>query len=427
MSEEEELSARAAAKVQEAAANVQHVTKRRQRITGDRADAVARRYFDALSAHDLDAAVAMWAEGGRENVRGQVDVTAPEGVRDFIGELFGAVPDVRFELLSTTTEDDRCAVQWRLRGTFAGPGPLGGIEPTGHPLTLEGIDLLTVRGGLIHANDAFPDSISLPRQIGMMPAQGSTADQRLLGAFNTKTRLTSRLSSAEPRLVAERVWLVQGQPGRCNVYLLEDEGGVTLFDAGARTMTRAVAGAGARLGGIRRIVLGHGHTDHRGVAPALGVPVLCHPDEVEDAEGSGGFRYWPADLAGLPLGARQLQRLLHRYAWDGGPVKISDTVREGDEVAGFRVVDLPGHAPGLIGLWRESDRLALCSDCFYTLDMWGRDCPPRAPAATYNYDSEQARASIRKLAALAPEAAWPGHAKPATGDVRAQLERAAEL
>ena len=59
--------------------------------------------------------------------------------------------------------------------------------------------------------------------------------------------------------------------------------------------------------------------------------------------------------------------------------------------------------------------------------MWGRDCPPRAPAATYNYDSEQARASIRKLAALEPEAAWPGHAKPATGDVRAQLERAAEL
>ena len=81
MSEEEELSTRAAAKVQEAAANVQHVTKRRQRITADRADAVARRYFDALSAHDLDAAVAMWADGGRENVRGQVDVTAPDGVR----------------------------------------------------------------------------------------------------------------------------------------------------------------------------------------------------------------------------------------------------------------------------------------------------------------------------------------------------------
>jgi len=417
----------AAAKVEEAAANVQQASKRRRRITGDKAEAVARRYFDAINARNLDAAVEMWAPGGRENVRGQVDVTAPEGVRAFIGDLLGAVPDVSFELLSTTTQEDRCAVLWRLTGTFAGPGSLGGIAPTGHPLTMEGIDLLTVRDGLIQANDAFPDSISLPRQIGMLPAQGSAADQRMMGAFNAKTRLLSRLSSAEPRLVAEGVWLVQGQPGRCNVYLIEDDGGITMFDAGARTMTRAVASAGARLGGIRRVVLGHGHTDHRGTAPALGVPVLCHPDEVQDAEGSGGFRYWPADLAGVPFGARQVQKLLHRYAWDGGPVQISGTVSEGDEVAGFRVVHLPGHAPGQIGLWRESDRLALCSDCVYTIDMWGRDCAPQLPAATYNYDTEQARASMRKLAALEPAAVWPGHAKPITGDVRSQLERAAEL
>ena len=48
------------------------------------------------------------------------------------------------------------------------------------------------------------------------------------------------------------------------------------------------------------------------------------------------------------------------------------------------------------------------------------------PFPVYNYDTEQARASMRKLAALEPAAAWPGHAKPLTGDVRAQLERAAD-
>ena len=403
------------------------MAKRRRRITGDEVESVARRYFEAIAARDLDAAVAMWAEGGRENVRGQVDVTAPDGVRGFIGGLLDAFPDMRFEVITMTTQEDRCAVQWRLSGTFAGPGALSGIEPTGHPVQLEGLDLLTISEGLIRSNDAFPDSIALARQIGVMPPQGSTADQRLTSAFNAKTRLTSRLSGSEAKLVAEGVWLVQGQPGRCNVFMIEDDGGVTMFDAGARTMTRAVASAGAKLGGIRRVILGHGHTDHRGTAPALGVPVLCHPDEVEDAEGSGGFRYWPADLAGLPPVARQLQRVLHRYAWDGGPVKISGTVSEGDEVAGFRVVHLPGHAPGLIGLWRESDRLALSSDCCYTVDMWGRDCSPRLPVATYNYDTEQARASLRKLAALEPAAAWPGHAKPATGDVRSQLESAAGL
>ena len=40
--------------------------------------------------------------------------------------------------------------------------------------------------------------------------------------------------------------------------------------------------------------------------------------------------------------------------------------------------------------------------------------------------TEQAQASMRKLAALEPAAAWPGHAGPVTGDVRAQLEHAVE-
>jgi glyoxylase-like metal-dependent hydrolase (beta-lactamase superfamily II)/ketosteroid isomerase-like protein len=421
-----ESASEASTKVQEVAANMQQLAAGRKRISGGKAEALARRYFAAIDARDLETAVALWAPGGRENVRGQVDTLAPQGVREFLGELFDAVPDLSMRVLSTTSEDDRCGVQWRLTGTFAGPGRFGGVAPTGAAIELEGFDLLRVRDGLIQSNDAFTDSMTFARAIGMMPARGSTAEQRMMGAFNAKTRVSRLLSAGEAGLVAEGVWVVQGQPGRCNVFLIEDEGGVTLFDGGARTMTRAVASAGAKLGGIRRLVLGHGHTDHRGVAPALGVPVLCHPDEVQDAEGSGGFRYWPEGLTGLPTPMRQIHKLLHRFAWDAGPVKIAATLEEGEEVAGFRVVHLPGHAPGLIALWRESDRLALSSDCFYTLDMWGRDCAPQLPERIYNFDTEQARASIRKLAALEPAAAWPGHAKAVTGDVRGQLERAAD-
>jgi glyoxylase-like metal-dependent hydrolase (beta-lactamase superfamily II)/predicted ester cyclase len=424
--EQEDGAGEASTRVQEVAANIQQAASTRKRISGGKAEGIARRYFAAIDEHDLDAAVALWAPGGRDNVRGRVDAIAPEGVREFLGELIGAVPDLSMEVVSTTAEGERCGVHWHLRGTFAGPGTFGGIAPTGSPLDIEGFDLVTVADGLIQNNDAFTDSMTFARQLGMMPPQDSAAEQRMTAAFNVKTRLTSGLLAGEAELVAEGVWVVQGQPARCNVYLLEDDGGLTLFDAGARTMTKAVARAGAKLGGIRRVVLGHGHTDHRGVAPALGVPVLCHADEVVDAEGRGGFRYWPEGLAGIPAGHRQLQRLLHRYAWDGGPVKISETLAEGDDLAGFKVVDLPGHAPGQIGLWRESDRLALVSDCFYTLDIWGRDASPHVPFDVYNYDTEQARASIRKLAEMEPAAAWPGHAKPLTGDVRGALLTAAE-
>ena len=42
-------------------------------------------------------------------------------------------PTCSVEVISTTTEDERCGVQWRMTGTFAGPGRLAGVEPTGRP------------------------------------------------------------------------------------------------------------------------------------------------------------------------------------------------------------------------------------------------------------------------------------------------------
>jgi glyoxylase-like metal-dependent hydrolase (beta-lactamase superfamily II) len=125
-----------------------------------------------------------------------------------------------------------------------------------------------------------------------------------------------------------------------------------------------------------------------------------------------------------PHGRLLLSKLLP--TWDGGAVEIAGTVSEGDRIAGFDVIDLPGHAPGLIGLFRRDDGLALVSDCFYTLDpQTGRKSAARVPHPAFNADLDQARESIRKLAEREPATVWAGHADPVTGDVRAQLERAA--
>ena len=171
-------------------------------------------------------------------------------------------------------------------------------------------------------------------------------------------------------------------------------------------------------------MLGHAHEDHRGAAPGItGVPVHCHPDDRADAEGDGGRHYF--DISKVRGPARWLYPSL-LSSWDGGPVEIAGTVEEGDRVGDFEVRHFPGHAPGLIGLWRESDRLAIVSDTFYTANPETfRPGPPIVPHAAFNRDTEQARESMLKLAALEPAAAWPGHAEPLTGDVRSQLERAA--
>src|SRR3954466_8410358 len=85
--------------------------------------------------------------------------------------------------------------------------------------------------------------------------------------------------------VADGVWLLRGDfRGAMNIYFLEDGDGVVQFDAGTKAMRKKAKAAAAELGGLKRVVLGHAHADHRGTAPSMGVPVHCHPDDVSAAE-----------------------------------------------------------------------------------------------------------------------------------------------
>lgn len=257
------------------------------------------------------------------------------------------------------------------------------------------------------------------------------------------------LLTSAPERVADGVELLRGGLTRTmNVVLIDDPDGpgVVVFDTGEQGMAPAILEAGRARGGISRVVLGHGDTDHRGGAPAIAlaggaspagggqagagpahpgaIPILCHPDAVGQAEGSGGRDYWRPEL--LPAAVRRLHGVMH-HVWDGGPVRITGTVRAGDRVAGFEVLELPGHAPGLIGLWRERDRLALVSDAFYMTDMWGRPQDPALPLPAYNQDTERARESLRALAALDPHTIVPGHLGPLRGtDLGARLAHAAD-
>lgn len=59
----------------------------------------------------------------------------------------------------------------------------------------------------------------------------------------------------------------------------------------------------------------------------------------------------------------------------------------------------------------------------YARPYFARMLPAWHPA--FDVDTEQARASIRKLADLGPAVVWAGHAGPVTGDVAGQLRQAA--
>jgi glyoxylase-like metal-dependent hydrolase (beta-lactamase superfamily II) len=243
--------------------------------------------------------------------------------------------------------------------------------------------------------------------------------------MNARTRLGRRLAT-DPERVADGVWRIAGgAPVKfINAYLIEGEEGVTVFDAGTKQMGPAVSAAAAALGPIARVVLGNAHADHRGGAAALHAPVLCHERDRPDVEGDGGAHYFDMAKLGFPPARMLVPRIM--ASWDSGPLDVAGTLAEDDEVAGFRVVELPGHSPGTIGLWRERDRLALTNDCFAMFDVYtGRPAPPAIPHPAFNFSTEQCRESARKLATLEPATCWPGHHGPLDGDVRGTLERIA--
>lgn len=219
-----------------------------------------------------------------------------------------------------------------------------------------------------------------------------------------------------------------GRPQRLsNIYLLADDGGVTLYESGSVGMADRIGEAARERGGLKRVVLSHAHADHRGGASALGAPVYCHPAERPGAEGDGWFSAYDLAAVRNPLVRTIAPGAIHRM--DGGPLQIEGGLEEGDEVAGFRVMHLPGHTPGLIGLWREADRLAIVSDAVFVFDPFTLTARPgaaRMPPKPVRPDDAAARASIRRIAELDPAQVWLGHYGPLTGDVRGQLERAAQ-
>lgn len=154
---------------------------------------IARAYFEAVAARDLDAMTDFWEPGGTGEIHGLVKLTAPHSYRAWFANLFTAFPDFRFEILDIVGDGDRAAVHWRASGTFNGRTRFEGMEPTGASIDITGCDLVTIRGGKIRRNDAYLNGAQMAQQLGALPPAGSAPERAMLAALNLKTRLTRSL------------------------------------------------------------------------------------------------------------------------------------------------------------------------------------------------------------------------------------------
>ena len=203
--------------------------------------------------------------------------------------------------------------------------------------------------------------------------------------------------------LAEDVYMLKGwPPNAINVYVIGD----VLIDAatrqGEKRIMRQIDGRT-----INAHALTHAHPDHQGASHAvcekLGVPLWCGQGDVPAMETPGAIKNSQAP--------GWLNALQARY-WTGPPHPVARALSEGDEVAGFTVLETPGHSSGHVAYWRESDRTLILGDVLNNMNVMTGIPGLHEPPKLFTPDPARNRESARRLAELRPALVCFGHGAP---------------
>ncbi|HEY3828557.1 MAG TPA: MBL fold metallo-hydrolase [Solirubrobacteraceae bacterium] len=191
-------------------------------------------------------------------------------------------------------------------------------------------------------------------------------------------------------------------PNAINVYLVGD----VLIDAATRQARRRIL---RQLRGqtVTAHALTHAHPDHQGsshaVCEQLGIPLWCGQGDVPVMESTGVLKN--------PKAPGWLN-FVQKHTWVGPPHPVARALHEGDEVAGFTVLETPGHSAGHVSYWRESDRVLIVGDVLGNMNFITGIPGLNTPPDIFTPDPARNRESARRLAALRPALACFGHGAP---------------
>ena len=191
-------------------------------------------------------------------------------------------------------------------------------------------------------------------------------------------------------------------PDAINVYLVGD----VLIDAATRQAERRIM---RQIAGhtVSAHALTHAHPDHQGSSHAicerLQIPLWCGQGDVPAMETPGAISNSQAP--------GWLNRFQARF-WTGPPHPVARALVEGDEVAGFEVLEVPGHSRGHVAYWRASDGVLILGDVLNNVNVRTGARGLHEPPDIFTPDPVRNRESARRLAALRPSLVCFGHGPP---------------